>query len=77
MHPGVVRSELGDKTLKDMVRIGLMPDEATARAAFEGAHLIGLGQPEDVANAICYLVSDATRWMTGSELVIDGGWTAG
>jgi len=35
VHPGVVRSELGDKTLKDMVRIGLMPDEATARATFE------------------------------------------
>lgn len=77
VHPGVVRSEMGDKTLKDMVSIGLMPDEATARAAFEGAHLIGLGQPDDIANAICYLVSDATRWMTGAELVVDGGWTAG
>lgn len=31
------------------------------------------GQPEDVAFAIVYLLSDASAWMTGTELVIDGG----
>ena len=31
------------------------------------------GNPEDVAYAIIYLLSDASAWMTGSELVIDGG----
>lgn len=31
------------------------------------------GQPEDVANAIIYLLSDASSWVTGTELVIDGG----
>jgi len=34
------------------------------------------GQPEDVAYGILYLASDESRWVTGSELVIDGGWTA-
>jgi len=77
VHPGVVRSELGDKTLKDMVRIGLMPDEPPPALPSRVPNLIGLGQPEDVANAICYLVSDATRWMTGSELVIERWLTAG
>lgn len=31
------------------------------------------GQPEDVANAIIYLLSDASSWVTGTEIVIDGG----
>ena len=31
------------------------------------------GKPEDVAYGIVYLLSDASSWMTGSELIIDGG----
>ena len=34
------------------------------------------GQPEDVANGVLFLASDESSFMTGSELVIDGGWTA-
>jgi NAD(P)-dependent dehydrogenase (short-subunit alcohol dehydrogenase family) len=34
------------------------------------------GEPEDVAYGVLYLASDESRWVTGSELVIDGGWTA-
>jgi NAD(P)-dependent dehydrogenase (short-subunit alcohol dehydrogenase family) len=35
-------------------------------------HLLGLGKPEDIANACIYLLSDASRWVTGSNLVVDG-----
>ncbi|MFL5362044.1 MAG: SDR family oxidoreductase, partial [Myxococcales bacterium] len=35
-----------------------------------------LAEPEEIAEAIVYLASDASRFMTGSELVIDGGSTA-
>ncbi len=35
-----------------------------------------LGQPEDVGAAAVYLASDAARMMTGSALMLDGGWTA-
>lgn len=41
-----------------------------------GLHPLGLGMPEDIANACVYLLSDASRWVTGSNLVIDGGYTA-
>ena len=39
-------------------------------------HPLGLGEPEDVANACAYLLSDASKWVTGSNLIIDGGYTA-
>ena len=34
------------------------------------------GQPEDVALACVYLLSDASKWVTGSKIIIDGGFTA-
>ncbi len=34
-----------------------------------------VGQPEDIANALMYLVSDHASWVTGHTLLIDGGWT--
>ena len=34
------------------------------------------GEPEEIANGVLYLASDESGWMTGSELVLDGGWTA-
>ena len=34
------------------------------------------GQPEDVALACVYLLSDASKWVTGSKIVVDGGFTA-
>jgi NAD(P)-dependent dehydrogenase (short-subunit alcohol dehydrogenase family) len=39
------------------------------------AYPLGFGQPEDVANAAIYLLSGASRWVTGTTLVLDGGLT--
>lgn len=39
-------------------------------------HPLGIGKPEDVAAAVAFLISDMSRWITGSNLVIDGGYTA-
>ena len=38
-------------------------------------YMIGEGKPEDVANAVAFLLSDKSRWITGQELVVDGGWS--
>jgi NAD(P)-dependent dehydrogenase (short-subunit alcohol dehydrogenase family) len=40
------------------------------------AHPLGLGQPEDVAHAAAFLLSDAARWITGACLSVDGGFLA-
>jgi len=45
------------------------------RKQTEALHLLGLGNPSDIANACIYLLSDASRWVTGSNLVVDGGYT--
>jgi NAD(P)-dependent dehydrogenase (short-subunit alcohol dehydrogenase family) len=39
-------------------------------------HPLGLGQPADVANACLFLSSDAARWITGTNLIVDGGYSA-
>ena len=39
-------------------------------------HPLGIGEPEDVANACVFLLSDAAKWITGTNLVVDGGYTA-
>ncbi len=37
-------------------------------------HPLGLGDPEDVASAVIYLLSDASKWVTGSIMTVDGGY---
>ena len=64
--PGMVRTELFDK-LSSITEEDLAKDETR--------YPLGYGRPEDVAYAAIYLLSDASRWMTGSELRIDGGST--
>jgi len=47
------------------------------RRALEAMHPVGhLGQPNDIAYGVLYLASDESTFVTGSELVIDGGYTA-
>lgn len=42
----------------------------------ESLHPLGIGKTEDIANACVYLLSDASRWVTAQNLVVDGGYTA-
>lgn len=37
---------------------------------------LGIGEPEDVANLVAFLLSKRSKWITGSNIIIDGGYTA-
>lgn len=43
---------------------------------FLGRHLLGAGKPEDITDIVLFLLSDASRWMTGSSVAVDGGYLA-
>ncbi len=45
-------------------------------AAGEARHPLGFGRPEDVSNAVIFLLSDASQWITGTSMVVDGGYLA-
>jgi 3alpha(or 20beta)-hydroxysteroid dehydrogenase len=77
VHPAIVETDMGSSFVRDFVDLKMIPDVETAEAAFKSAHPMGhFGAPSDIAAAVLYLASPATCWMTGSELVIDGGYTA-
>jgi NAD(P)-dependent dehydrogenase (short-subunit alcohol dehydrogenase family) len=43
-------------------------------ARWKNAAALGrLGRPEDIADAALFLASDAARWITGTDLIVDGG----
>lgn len=46
------------------------------KQALADKHLLGLGECCDISNACIYLLSDASKWVTGQNLIIDGGYTA-
>lgn len=62
--PGTFRSAIHDD---------LPPESLDAIAA---RHPLGLGQAADLVGAYSYLASDASRWTTGSSIVVDGGYSA-
>jgi len=68
ISPGAIETRRMLRRYKDM-------DEA--RKMMGPKHLLGrLGRPEEIARAAVYLASDASAFMTGSDLLIDGGYTA-
>ena len=44
--------------------------------AYAAAHPLGMGRPEDVAAAVLFLLSPAARWITGTTMIVDGGYSA-
>ena len=67
VHPGVTNTP--------MIR-ELMADETAGAGFLAGTPMGRLGRPEEIANAILFLASDEASFITGAELVVDGGFTA-
>lgn len=87
---GMVRSlacELAPRRIRvNSIAAGAVQTEMHARLAktlgdaaigdYERRHLLGFGRPDDIANAALFLLGDASVWMTGTTLSVDGGYTA-
>jgi len=67
--PGVVRTPMSESYLSK-----LPPEQL---ASLEAQHPLGLGKVQDVLGPIAFLLSDEAAWMTGTTLVVDGGYCAG
>jgi NAD(P)-dependent dehydrogenase (short-subunit alcohol dehydrogenase family) len=78
VHPGIIETAIWAKMPTEATdsRRGNAPiDPKLVAAAVVPGGVIG--QPEDVAETVLFLASDASRYVNGSELVVDGGMTAG
>ena len=67
VHPGPIMTPMTEPR---------RADAATYAETLARIPLGRYGEPEEIANGVLFLASDESGWMTGSELVLDGGWTA-
>ena len=67
VSPGTILTPMMQKALDAM-------SECDRKKRIEGFPL-GLGEATDISSACIYLLSDASRWMTGQNLIVDGGYT--
>jgi NAD(P)-dependent dehydrogenase (short-subunit alcohol dehydrogenase family) len=72
VHPGYIHTALTEEEARGY---GLEPEEYFVKVGKQ--HPLGcIGEPNDIAYIDVYLASDESKWTTGAEFVVDGGWTA-
>lgn len=71
--PALIKTEMYDRTFNSPA----FGNTENRRKRYESLYLRGIGEPEDVANMITFLLSDASKWITGQSFVIDGGYLLG
>lgn len=72
VHPGFIWTPLVEELAKNSVE-----GVDAFRKQLDSRHPIGhVGEPDDIAYGVLYLASDESKFVTGSELVIDGGYTS-
>jgi len=67
VHPGIILTPMGE---------GILPSDKAKERMRKHIPIGEFGAPEDIAYGILYLISDESRFVTGTELVIDGGMNA-
>ncbi len=65
VSPAFVKTQMLDQTAKDF------SDEVVQK--IKGRQLMGLGEPDDVAYPIIFFLSDAAKWISGTNLILGGG----
>ena len=71
IHPGYIWTPMVENYLREHGGV------EEGRTALDALHPVGhVGEPDDIAYGVLYLASDESKFVTGTELVIDGGYTA-
>jgi 3alpha(or 20beta)-hydroxysteroid dehydrogenase len=74
IYPGLTPTAMGTQLAVDCAQLGLFPSvEAAVGAVVELTPLGRLGQVDDMADAVVFLASDASKFITGAGLPVDGG----
>jgi NAD(P)-dependent dehydrogenase (short-subunit alcohol dehydrogenase family) len=72
VHPAFIEGDMVDAMVRSR------PDQAKARAKLVAQVPVGrLGLPREVADTVVWLLSEASSFTTGSEVLVDGGLIAG
>lgn len=74
LHPGVIETPMGDHVMETWAKLGIVESvEAGLETVKTMTSLGRTGKPRDIALAALYLASDASAYVTGAELAVDGG----
>lgn len=79
VNPGAVSTSILENSALKWEDRDLVHSEGINLFTLKGAVSLGegiSGEAEDIANAICFLVSDDARFINGAQLTVDGGWTS-
>ena len=77
INPGYVRTPLVERQITDQARVHqVSEDEVLTKIILKNSAIKRLIEPAEVAGAVAYLCAEEAAFMTGSNLVLDGGWSA-
>ena len=68
IHPGLIQTDMLDEVMDD--------NDKRRQRMLQMVPLGAIAEPKDIANMALFLASDESRYATGSEFVVDGGWVA-
>jgi 3(or 17)beta-hydroxysteroid dehydrogenase len=74
VHPGIIATRMIESISAQLAQFNSVAVEAINQASLARIPFGEPGRPEDVADLILFLASDESRYITGSEFSIDGGW---